>query len=99
LNYDVFVKAQMVSQSEQLRSGCIAGRVLALRRVGKFCAWTKHMAMCIDRTRWQSEARFRRTVVPIQPACGFGEFARGRFAHVNIVAKKMADVLISCQSM
>ena len=70
---DVAGKTQVVAQGEQLVLGCIAGRVLALGREGKFGAGTEDVAMRIYCTGGHGETGLAGAGVPVQPAGGLGE--------------------------
>jgi len=48
LHDDVARETQMIAQRKQLLLRRIAGRVFALRHIGKFGAGAEHMAMRID---------------------------------------------------
>src|SRR5450830_356603 len=74
LDDHVLVKTQVVSQSEQLRFGCIAGCVFSLSSIGKFCTWSKHMTVRINRTRWQRKMGFGWCGIKWQPPRSNFEF-------------------------
>jgi hypothetical protein len=58
LHDDVARKTEMVAQRKQLLLRRIAGRVFALRHIGKFGAGAEHMAMCVDGAGRHLEAGF-----------------------------------------
>src|SRR5262245_35638326 len=60
LHDHVLVEAEKVAQREQLFLGCVARRVFALGRVGKFAFRTEHMAVRIDGARRRNVFRLRR---------------------------------------
>ena len=71
---------EMVAQREELLLGRIAGRVLALRSKRKFSTRAEDVAMGVDSASRHVKARLGGTVVPVQPARGFGEFAHEMFS-------------------
>ena len=74
-------KTQVVAQRKELRLGGVAGRVLALGRVGELGAGAEHVAVRVHRAGRHLEGRLARAGVPVQPAGGFGEVTRRRFGH------------------
>src|SRR5207244_11663875 len=74
LHDDVPGEAEVVAQRVELLLRCVAGRVLALRRVGELRARSEHVTMRIHAAGRHLELRLRRSRVPVQPAGGFLEF-------------------------
>ena len=75
LHDHVACKAQVVAQRVQLVLAGVAGRVLALGRVGELGTGAEHVAMGIHGACWHLEFGFAGAGVPVQPAGGLGEFA------------------------
>ena len=72
---------EVLAQREQLLPARVAGRVLALGRVGKLRARPEHVAVRIHAVGRQLEARLAGTRVPVQPAGRLLEASSGGFAH------------------
>ena len=70
LDYDVTSKPKVVAQRKELILRRIAGRVLALRRIGKRVTRSKNMAMRINCSGGQLKSRLGRAGEPVQPARG-----------------------------
>ncbi len=69
---DVAADPQTVAQREELVLARITRGVLAFRRERELGGGAEDMAVGVDRSGRQSEARRRRVLVPVQPARGLG---------------------------
>ena len=71
LYHHIFIKAQVITQRKKLCSGRITRGVFALWRVRKLRAWTKDVAVGVNRTGRQMQMRSAGPAVPVEPAGGF----------------------------
>jgi hypothetical protein len=71
----------VVTESEEVILASITGRIFSSSGVWKLFARAEYVAMCVHGTKWESELRLRRALVPVQPARRFLKSSGGRPAH------------------